>query len=325
METRGPYLRSAREAKGMDLRDAAQQTRISINFLKAIEEEDFAKLPGDVFVKGFLKSYARFLQLSEDDVMKRYAELIRPAAGASSQKSEKAKAAAAPPPQSAPETERAVKMSWEPLLWGGIAVISLAALLLIVVPGRHHRAKEPPRQPATYSTVTASVVTTPSVSAIPEKLYLDIIALDDVWVLVRTDSSPQKKAVLKKGESITWSADARFLVSCGSIGAVKLVLNGKELTVTGPKNAVVHDLIITSEGIAFQKFEAEKPKPVKPKAVTKPATTVQRQASPPPPPVTPTPEQPAAPASPAPAATSPKPSPKPEPGSPIQSILSPQQ
>ena len=33
----------------------------------------------------------------------------------------------------------------------------------------------------------------------PEKLYLDIVALEDAWVLVRTDTSPQKKAVLKKG------------------------------------------------------------------------------------------------------------------------------
>ncbi len=43
MGTLGQYLRSAREARGIDLRDAAQQTRISFNYLKALEEEDFSQ------------------------------------------------------------------------------------------------------------------------------------------------------------------------------------------------------------------------------------------------------------------------------------------
>jgi len=314
MDTLGPYLRSAREAKGIDLREAAQQTRISINFLKAIEEEDFAKLPGVVFVKGFLKSYARFLQLDEDEVMNRYAGLTAKPVAAAGQKSDKQKLPAAPQ-QPEPEPEGRPKTSWEPYLWSGIAVIAVAALLLIVVPTRHRPAERP--SAASQPTVSTMVVTAPAATTAPEKLYLDIIALDDVWVLVRTDSSPQKQTVLKKGESITWSADARFLVSYGSIGAAKLVLNGKELTVTGPKNAVVRDLIITSAGVAFQKFEAEKPKPAKPKVVTRPATTAQPQP--------PAPHEPkTAPVPSAPQAEAPQPAPKPSQQSftsPLESIL----
>ena len=132
-------------------------------------------------------------------------------------------------------------------------------------------------------------------TGIPEKLYLNIVALEDVWVLVRTDSSPQKKATLKKGESVTWSADERFLLSYGSVGAAKLELNGKELVVNGPKNAVVRDLIITSAGVAFQKVESEKPKPRKPKPVTQATPTAQPQLAPQIP-VTPVPQAPAPPA-----------------------------
>ena len=75
MGTLGRYLQDARVAKELDLRDAAQQTRISIQYLKALENDDFSKLPGEVFVKGFLKNYSRFLNLDETEVMKRYAEL----------------------------------------------------------------------------------------------------------------------------------------------------------------------------------------------------------------------------------------------------------
>ena len=74
MGTLGQYLRNAREARGIALRDAAQQTRIRFNYLKALEEEDFARLPGEVFVKGFLKNYGKFLHLEEFEVMKKYAE-----------------------------------------------------------------------------------------------------------------------------------------------------------------------------------------------------------------------------------------------------------
>jgi len=52
MGTLGEYLRSAREKRGLDLRDAAQQTRISFTYLKALEEEDFSKLPGEVLSGG---------------------------------------------------------------------------------------------------------------------------------------------------------------------------------------------------------------------------------------------------------------------------------
>ncbi|HSB32914.1 MAG TPA: helix-turn-helix domain-containing protein, partial [Nitrospirota bacterium] len=77
MGTLGKYLHDAREARGIDLRDAAQQTRISLQYLRALEEENFEKLPGDVFVRGFLKNYARFLRLDETEVMKQYAEMVQ--------------------------------------------------------------------------------------------------------------------------------------------------------------------------------------------------------------------------------------------------------
>ena len=92
MGTLGQYLRSAREARGIDLHEAAQQTRIGIAYLKALEEEDFSKLPGEVFVRGFLKNYGKYLQLEESQVMRKYGELMAP-------KSEAGPVAAKEPPQ----------------------------------------------------------------------------------------------------------------------------------------------------------------------------------------------------------------------------------
>jgi cytoskeletal protein RodZ len=285
MGTLGSYLRVAREARGLDLRDAAQQTRISIGYLKAIEDEDFSKLPGEVFVRGFLKSYARFLGLPDDEVMKRYGELGKPQSTSASAPVPEAprveQQRQVPVEKYAPEPEPAHKgrIGAEPFLWAGAIVVGLVVFILTAMPAKRSDYKG---AGSSVSKVTATdhVQTALTSTGIPEKLYLNIVALEDVWVLVRTDSSPQKKATLKKGENVTWSADERFLVSYGSVGAAKLELNGKELVVNGPKNAVVRDLIITSAGVAFQKIESEKPKPLKPKPVTRTTPTAQSTLAP---------------------------------------------
>ncbi len=104
----------------------------------------------------------------------------------------------------------------------------------------------------------------------PEKLYLEVVAAEDTWLLVRTDTSPQKKAVLKKGESLIWSADDRFILSYGRVNAVKLLLNGEELTVQGGKDTPVRDLAITRTGIVNQPVPAKQPQPARPKPKKEP-------------------------------------------------------
>jgi hypothetical protein len=283
MGTLGSYLRAARETRGLDLRDAAQQTRIGINYLKAIEDEDFSKLPGEVFVKGFLKNYARFLGLSEDEVMNRYGEFKKPQpappspAAPGTQKTERPRPAPVETTVAETEPARRSGMKLEPYLWAGVIVIALASFLLTSLPKR--RPVQERAGQATQAVVdSAAIHTGQTTTGKPEKLYLEIDALEDVWVLVRTDVSPQKKAVLKKGEHVTWSADDRFLLSYAGVGAAKLVLNGKELTVNGPRNAVVRDLIITAQGIAYQKVESEQPRPRKPRPVSQATPTAQTQS-----------------------------------------------
>jgi cytoskeletal protein RodZ len=262
----------------LDLRDAAQQTRISIGYLKAIEDEDFSKLPGAVFVKGFLKSYARFLQLPEDEVMQRFGEIGKPepiaapAAALPKDERQKQAVAAAPTPESQPE--RTSRLGLEPFLWAGLIIIGLVLFVLTALPRKDHKREQ---SDIAVSSVTATdqLKSAATTTKKPEKLFLEIVALEDVWVLVRTDGSPQKKAILKKDEAVTWSADERFLLSYSSVGAAKLILNGTELTVNGPKNSVVRDLIVTAAGIAFQKVEPAQPKVRIPKPLTQPTTTEQ--------------------------------------------------
>lgn len=72
METVGATLRQQREKKRMSLAEVSRVTRIPVNTLESIEQDHFDDLPGEVFVKGFLKSYAQSLGLQSDEIVARY-------------------------------------------------------------------------------------------------------------------------------------------------------------------------------------------------------------------------------------------------------------
>jgi transcriptional regulator with XRE-family HTH domain len=249
MATLGQYLKNAREAQGIDLRDAAQQTRINSQYLKALESDDFTKLPGEVFVKGFLKSYSKFLRLNEAEVMGKYAELQKkPLVQPATESIQSVKVEEEIPTDS--------KLSFEPFLWAGGITLVILFFLFSALP--HRQSDKPQRAAMPAQTGPVEMVTSPVPTPARDKLYLEVIALENTWLLVRTDASPQKKAVLKKGESLIWSADDRFLLSYGSAGAIKLLLNGQELIVDEPNSAVIRDLVVTQQGIVNKKSSLER-------------------------------------------------------------------
>ena len=72
METPGMILKREREVKGLSLKGISEVTRIPVSALEAIENNDFDSFPAEVFVKGFVRNYARELMISTDEVMHAY-------------------------------------------------------------------------------------------------------------------------------------------------------------------------------------------------------------------------------------------------------------
>jgi len=70
----GSYLKHERELRGVPLDEIAQSTKISIRFLRALEESRFEDLPGEVFVKGFIRSYGQAIGSNEDELLAAYLE-----------------------------------------------------------------------------------------------------------------------------------------------------------------------------------------------------------------------------------------------------------
>jgi cytoskeleton protein RodZ len=74
----GSSLRQARERRGLELADVQRETRIRVRYLHALEEERFDLLPGEAYVRGFLRSYAEALGLESrlylDEYTARFAQ-----------------------------------------------------------------------------------------------------------------------------------------------------------------------------------------------------------------------------------------------------------
>jgi cytoskeletal protein RodZ len=74
MESVGEFFRQVRETKGLTVDEVAAKTRIRSDFVKALEDGNFAKLPDQVFARGFVRSYARSLGLDEEDAIHRFVQ-----------------------------------------------------------------------------------------------------------------------------------------------------------------------------------------------------------------------------------------------------------
>jgi cytoskeletal protein RodZ len=74
--TLGEKLRQAREERGISISEVAEQTRISAMYLDLIENDDYRTLPGGIFNKGFVKSYAKYVGLDEQEALQDYAQVV---------------------------------------------------------------------------------------------------------------------------------------------------------------------------------------------------------------------------------------------------------
>ncbi len=79
--TLGEKLRQAREAKGIPISEVAEQTRIAPLYIESIDNDDYRALPGGIFNRGFVKSYAKYVGVDEQEALMDYARLLNDTEG----------------------------------------------------------------------------------------------------------------------------------------------------------------------------------------------------------------------------------------------------
>ncbi len=216
--TFGERLKRERELREVTLKEVSNATRISERFLQALEDEDWAKLPGGVFGRGFVRTIGRYLGLSEESLLAEY-DLAR---------GENASSASVKPEERIPSPPK-----WIPV----VAVLVILLFLAGIVAGgvyawrkwkTHRLAKQSQAtltQPQTTSATLAANVAAPlSNSAVPLQLSVSTSAATHVRVL--SDGNAVLDVDLAAGENRHFTASHEFDVSASDSSAVLLELNG---------------------------------------------------------------------------------------------------
>ncbi len=226
-ENFGPRLKRERELRGVNIDEIARATKISGRMLEALESNRFDLLPGGVFNRGFIRAYARYLGLNEEDAVNDYLEAI--------QNSTQEPAQASPPPSSAPS-----KPVPPVLVVGVVAAGVLIAIALLL---RNYRGEPKPVVPAapqTQQADTGPVETTPTVvinrfAPMPEKaeeppapITIEMQFQSPTWVRVSIDGKQGEPAVYKSGQVQVFTAENEIGLWVGNAGGFTYLVNGKQ-------------------------------------------------------------------------------------------------
>ena len=266
METFGEFLQQMRQQRGVTLEHVVSRTKISLRMLKALEQNDFSQIPGEVIARGFVRAYARFLGLDETEVIKRYRESVPPFY---------AKIPEAEAPQNFPAQIPGKRWRATKLMVGIVMVLMGITLYARLSPPPQLPVQEAvfapaaapsdeniievvqpsPEQSATFP--VGLTVNVPGLSNPPvqdseagspsngESLTLVVEALERSWVMAHIDDRVIKEVILQPGEKIRWQAKTKFVLNLGNAGGVKLELNGKALDPLGPSGKVVKHVTFT--------------------------------------------------------------------------------
>jgi len=251
----GDRLRREREMRGITLDEIAESTKISRRHLEALERDHFDQLPGGVFNKGFVRAYARFLGIDEDQAVADYSL-------ASNEQ---------PEPEDKfpleiheePNRELNPRRSNLPLLF------ALAALVGVLVgyffwlkskPGSEHTAasareaivQEPvtqtPTPAASSSATSAAAVKSPAPATQPQqstqepqspaekKFSILIKAKEDSWVTIVADGKAFFDNTLTADSSKKFRAAKVLVLTTKNAGGIDVLFNGRPLGALGNEN-----------------------------------------------------------------------------------------
>lgn len=221
--TFGERLKRERELREVSLDEVSKGTKIARRFLEALENERWDQLPGGVFGRGFVRSAARFLGLSEENLLSEYDLARGESAGAPAKPEERIPS----PPK------------WIP---AAVALAVVVLLAVLAVGGRYawkaYQSRRAQKKSSAVVGLPASVETQgappPVTTALPSPaanatLDLSLVAEKATRIRVVADSKLVFDAELPVGETPHFSAADHLEVTAADPSVVLLELNGQRV------------------------------------------------------------------------------------------------
>jgi cytoskeleton protein RodZ len=267
LETFGAELRNQRELKQVSLTAISEATRIGEKMLEAIEAGNFSVLP-QAYIRAFLRSYARAIDIDPDDVLRRYDTLNQVIRSAAQEWVNRTKPHVLRPDRIPTEPTQAPSgISLSSIIAAVVIIMAVAAVIFFAnresaIPTQEPFSKIPFDKAVRESeAATAQPEQTPpqaspqgpppasSVRPTADSLRLEITTTDSVWVAIVIDNARRGEYLFPAGRIRSWAAKEQFHVSMGNAGAATFRLNGGNLGALGKRGAVVRNVLITRSGI----------------------------------------------------------------------------
>jgi cytoskeletal protein RodZ len=250
--TIGERLQHARQRAGLSIADLSARTKIRATLLEAIEHGDFGRLPPGLLTRGFLRAYAREVDLNPDAVVRQFQAEFAPDARDGTM------VMAVSAPLSQPQ-----RTSRPPAVTAAVTGVLAAALFFAFYSWL--RTSEPIQQASppsigttgaadeavteggdTAPAVSVDAVTAASVEPRDHAVSVEIAAAGPVWIEATADGTPLLYRLLQRGERAAIAVYHDLTLKVGDAGAFEYTINGVPGIPLGPP-AAVRVLHITSE------------------------------------------------------------------------------
>jgi cytoskeleton protein RodZ len=280
----GEKLQREREMRGITLDEIAKATKIGTRSLRALEQEDFNKLPGGIFNKGFVRAYARFLGIDEEQAVADYLAAIEEpeSSTAEGEQIKKIEANWKPAPAT-PEAEAPSEPQHIP--WVPILILIVLAVVIVLAwrfgpqglelikarrqshneqiemaqhttqaayqAGAPAESSNPATAPVPSSTTpgenAAGAAGTEAVSG-QQGIVVHIRTTEDSWVSVKADGKKILHGMMKANNEQTIRAQDLVVLTAGNAAGVEVSFNGVPQPSLGSANKV-RTVLFTPTGI----------------------------------------------------------------------------
>lgn len=244
MESFGEYLKGLREEKGKTLEQISESTKIAVSNLALLESDRHDLLPPRVFVKGFVRSYARELEANPDEMLAKFDEFTEQREFPDYAEEEH------PVVHQEPVSGSFIHNPWFTVILTAAGVVSLVILLTtgitrVFLSGHAAKKEGLPTvttvQPSSSRSAETSVLQ--EQNSYPEaaaghtgRKTLEITAISKAWVRVQPDSGPPEELVMAPNETQTFTAKSSFHLQTGNAGGLRLRFDGRDLQSLGKVN-----------------------------------------------------------------------------------------
>ncbi|MGA2012346.1 MAG: helix-turn-helix domain-containing protein [Solirubrobacteraceae bacterium] len=236
----GARLREARMRAKIDINEVELRTKIRAKYLRAIENEEWDLLPGDIYVKSFLRTYGDYLGLDTrqllDDYRRRYERPsdheLRPIAPPGRERERRARRRGFPP-------------------WAAVVVVLVAVAVALYFVGRNG-----PKTPTTTPTTSTQAAagrhrTRPgghrkagASKAKAKTVKLTLVATGPVYVCLVSGTGQKLIGgeIFNVGQTIPTETASKLLLTLGN-ASVKMTVNGHLVAVAPSSSSIGYELV----------------------------------------------------------------------------------